>query len=76
MNPITMADTLGIEVYAVDGLTDRARCATVEGVPVVWVRSGLGRQERDYVVWKMIRRLRDQARSASAAQVPQALCLH
>lgn len=76
MNPVAMADALGVEVYAVDGLAVRAECSIVEGVPVIWVRLGLQRQERDHVVWKLLRRLRKKALAASAADLPQSLSLH
>lgn len=76
MDPLAMAAELGVEVYACDDLTSRAECALVEGTPVIWVSSRLRRDERDYVVWQLLLRLRRKALAASAAQLPQALSLH
>lgn len=76
MDPLVMAEALGVEVYACDNLTGRGECSVVDGVPVIWVNSRLRREERDHVVWKLLLRLRRKALTAAPAQLPQALSLH
>lgn len=76
MDPLRMAEELGVEVYACDNMTGRGDCTVADGVPVIWVNSRLRREERDHVIWKLLLRLRRKALATSAAELPQALSLH
>ena len=77
MDSIALACALGVEVYACDDLSGRGDCSVADGVAVIWVSSRLGRDERDHVVGKLLRRLRQKAlRAGSGAYVSQAMSLH
>lgn len=71
-----VAATLGIEVYELDDLTHRAQCMRVGGLWTVYVKSGLGREQRDRAIFAMLARIRQKALASARSEPLQTLTLH
>lgn len=73
---LVLAHAMGVEVYELPGIEADAEVATVDGVPVIYVRSRLRRLARVAAIVRCLDRLRQHAPPASRSKGPESLSLH
>jgi hypothetical protein len=76
MGALYVAEALGIAVYELADMSSKAQTTRVADAWVIYVRSGLRRQERDRAILRMLGLIRQKTLSSTRSETTESISLH